>query len=176
MNTPKEEKNCDCKSRYCEHYESDFDRFLKENPIELAYCKTCIQMTNHRGTTCLKCEHIVHTDKMVEEKGWEEDDSPYRIALAHAMTFALIALNEKKSDISDELIQARESVDGAVRKIISQAEATARRDILEKITRILSHNGVATPFIGATIMNRYQLLAILESEIDYPLITKENNN
>lgn len=25
---------CTCTTKYCEHYESDFDRFIKENPIE----------------------------------------------------------------------------------------------------------------------------------------------
>lgn len=26
-----EQKKCDCKSKYCKHYESDFDRFIKKS-------------------------------------------------------------------------------------------------------------------------------------------------
>jgi hypothetical protein len=27
------QKNCNCTSKYCPHYESDFDRYVKENPV-----------------------------------------------------------------------------------------------------------------------------------------------
>jgi hypothetical protein len=27
------QKNCNCSSKYCPHYESDFDRYVKENPV-----------------------------------------------------------------------------------------------------------------------------------------------
>jgi hypothetical protein len=32
--TKQEEKKCKCSTKYCKHYESDFDRFLKENPTD----------------------------------------------------------------------------------------------------------------------------------------------
>lgn len=35
------EKKCDCSTKYCPHYESDFDRFVKENPYVQDTSSTC---------------------------------------------------------------------------------------------------------------------------------------
>ena len=40
MNYEKEKK-CDCSTKYCPHYESDFDRFVKENPYVQDTSSTC---------------------------------------------------------------------------------------------------------------------------------------
>lgn len=36
MNKSNKEEKCDCPTKYCSHYESDFDRFLKEHPPVLS--------------------------------------------------------------------------------------------------------------------------------------------
>jgi hypothetical protein len=44
-------KECDCKTKYCKHYESDFDRFVKENPTNVRENRT-VEDCEMKGRMC----------------------------------------------------------------------------------------------------------------------------
>lgn len=64
---------------------------------------------------------------------WEKDESPYRTALAHAITFPITALIERKDDITDELIRARDAVDKEVRSLLATERKKEREMLVEKL-------------------------------------------
>lgn len=66
MTTPIEstEEKCDCPTKYCKHFESDFDKYCKENP----HCDECEK--------AMKCLEVSECKGMCEEEkgGWEESE------------------------------------------------------------------------------------------------------
>ena len=84
-------KICDCKIRHCEHYQSDFDRYVKEHPIEDGWEKSFRN-------------RFVRDDGLMNKYAYDEDGDP-SLTADEIMLFIKQVLSQRDREVVKQVMR-----------------------------------------------------------------------